>query len=680
MDTDQTFVKGVLSPEMAPSANIPSLDGVISNGPGGVSLQCGQQSNTMSDSMDVTNHDVNTGVDGNDGETFTAFVYNDVIMDRLDQDVDGLPRDLYIQTLLKSTHGCEETLSIYRSKLAERAKHCENGPKGTLIARKNTNKRSVIEKYATDCHSLSQFLNGCMPDIDDIFKPASRRDTVNTGAAPNTPASVSRVEGVTMQSEISTIKNTIVSLLTDVNMLKSDMAKAKADILDISQSMKSGITHIENELSACKVNIDKHLFPKHTKDEDTACKSLSEGIAKVSLLVTSLDKHRQSIVNKMGEIDVNVRDNANGVEQLRDLFTAGNNTMRSHVSDLTRRQDETQTIIDSTQKKTCDAESAASRSSNGLNAVKRQIKDIESKLSENGVTKLEDCFQKLSSHISTKLNDMCTTIIEITKSSYTIGNNNVASSAPTDKHNNGPPPPIFHMPGLTRGSADANFVRTHPTNVTSDLWTGPSSHTLTLSNHRNTQPPVIVIDDNDAISTASTEHDRRQRSGREQPVCVTIECSDSNRDSANDATRRNTNISSATQCPTDVSHENGDGNAGRSREVSSGNSDVQAKFRGVSRHKLAKYYVGNIDLDATENDIHDFLIQNDVKCTQFTLFNSRNTDSLSAYIAIWEEHGHIVEDPHFWPDGVSCRQWITRPQHRRGKNQRNNVNGGYSQY
>ncbi len=80
----------------------------------------------------------------------------------------------------------------------------KNGPKGTLIARKNTNKRSVIEKYATDCHSLSQFLNGCMPDIDDIFKPASRRDTVNTGAAPNTPASVSRVEGVTMQSEIST--------------------------------------------------------------------------------------------------------------------------------------------------------------------------------------------------------------------------------------------------------------------------------------------------------------------------------------------------------------------------------------------------------------------------------------------------------------------------------------------
>ncbi len=155
MDTDHTLVKGVYSPEFARPENVhhPSIEQVASNGNGAPSLQCGQSSITHSvqrgDTLVLNGNDVNTDVNEDD-EPLIAYVYSDVITDRLDQYVDGLPRDLYVQTLLKSTHSCEETLSMYRLKLSERAKQCENGPSGTLITRKNTTKKCASEKYALD--------------------------------------------------------------------------------------------------------------------------------------------------------------------------------------------------------------------------------------------------------------------------------------------------------------------------------------------------------------------------------------------------------------------------------------------------------------------------------------------------------------------------------------------------
>ncbi len=235
-----------------------------------------------------------------------------------------------------------------------------------------------------------------------------------------------------MQSELSVIKNTVISLLTDVNLLKSDMLKAKSDILEISNTMKSGISNIEKELTACKVNIDTNLFPKLAKDKAFSCKSLSEGIAKISSLVISLEKNRHSMTAKLAEVDVNVRDNANGVDHVRDLLTSGNNTTKSHVKELQQQQKLTQSAVESTERKACDAESAVNRSANGINVVKRQIKDIENKISENNMSNLEDCFKSLALDIGAQITHMCSTVIEVTKSSCNAKTTNGMSSASTE--------------------------------------------------------------------------------------------------------------------------------------------------------------------------------------------------------------------------------------------------------
>ncbi|MES9903947.1 MAG: hypothetical protein ABW168_14885 [Sedimenticola sp.] len=628
---------------LTPMNNVPFSGNVpVSQGfgqfydPGMASLQCGQQVNIPCDQMTDLAGSSQSGLHTETGETFTAVAYNDeVIVARLDHEVNGLPKDMYIETLLTATHSCEETLAMYRIKLAERAKQCDNGPKGTLINRKNTNKSCISEKYAIDCHSLSQFLNGSRPDVDDVIKhyQSRRRDTINSTRTE------SQTENVAMQSEIAGIKNSIVSLLTDVNMLKSDMSKIKSDISAISSSMKKDIKSVQKELLQCKANIDKNLFPNLASHEEYASKSLSEGIAKISTMVNGLEKNRNALAKRTSEIDVSVRDNMNGIEQLRDMANSGNSTLKSRVKDIEQKQTETQTLVKTTQKQMSDNESAINRSVLTVDTVKRQVKDVE-KGNTKSMSKMEDCFRSLSIDLCEKINEMCSTVIDITKTAHNVESNTGASSTAAGSRANGHEPAMFNMPGLAQMPNTLQFTRENPNSVPPGDPPLPKSKPAKYNTRTNAHVHTIEIDDTDSI--VSIESDSRPVA--ETPAVVSIECRLS--DKQND------------------------------KQVNAGSS----RFRAVVRHNLAKYYVGNIDLDATDDDFHEFLQEFGVKCTQLTLFNSRNSESLSAYIAIWDEHSHIVEDSNFWPDGVTCRHWITRPQTNRRRNTRNDHNGGYNQY
>ncbi len=107
------------------------------------------------------------------------------------------------------------------------------------------------------------------------------------------------------------------------------------------------------------------------------------------------------------------------------------------------------------------------------------------------------------------------------------------------------------MPGLTRASPSAPFKR----NQTKVAATNKQTQSRTAT---TTPRDVIEIEDTDVISVASTEHDRRQASDREHPICVTVEY--------------------------------GNGNPAASNRDNGG---AQTRFRGVARHNLTKYYVGN---------------------------------------------------------------------------------------
>ena len=115
---------------------------------------------------------------------------------------------------------------------------------------------------------------------------------------------------------------------------------------------------------------------------------------------------------------------------------------------------------------------------------------------------------------------------------------------------------------------------------------------------------------------------------------------------------------------------------------SSGKPD--GRFKGVLRRKVKHYFLNGIDPESNEDGVRDFLTENEVTFSTVKVFKPRRGDSLAAKITVWEEHAYIVESESFWPTGVTCKQWMTKPELRFAYKQRTDAenldNENYNRY
>lgn len=90
------------------------------------------------------------------------------------------------------------------------------------------------------------------------------------------------------------------------------------------------------------------------------------------------------------------------------------------------------------------------------------------------------------------------------------------------------------------------------------------------------------------------------------------------------------------------------------------NTKQEDVFVGVTYRKTARYYLSGILKESSRSGIANYIESKGVKITHLMLFKPKYSKSrLSAKINIPLEFGQIVESPNFWPEGVSCRQWIS---------------------
>ena len=83
-------------------------------------------------------------------------------------------------------------------------------------------------------------------------------------------------------------------------------------------------------------------------------------------------------------------------------------------------------------------------------------------------------------------------------------------------------------------------------------------------------------------------------------------------------------------------------------------------FTGVTKKRTARYYVSGIDPKSTRSGIITYLEQRDVHVTFLRLFNTKhNSYRTAAKLNVSESSASIVESPNFWPNGISCRKWIS---------------------
>ena len=399
-DSEETFVKQVYSPpnfhELKP------IDHDSSD------FQCGQTNFQVNDDCSQQEGDGELyDMDDNSQCDTASFQVSNVVFDQLDQDLSDLPRDNYIAKLLQSTQSCEDTISRYRIELARKAKRCRNSPSGTLITRRCTSKSSVSEKYATDCFTLWDFINGNRSDVNELFKPPMTPkprvpSIANTDAGKNSPINV----------EIQVLKDTVSQLLADVSELKTEMHQAKDSVSTFSNSMKKELTLLKNELDECKYELNKNLnseLQSVVKQSD----KLSVKLGYMMKSINKLEKSRSSFANTFDDHLIKIRDNATGIEHLNDVNTGGNLGMKHQIKELQEKVDEFQ---EQNNKLSEDNHTTESQ----VVEVRKKVNLMERKLGDAPVNRLEQAFKSLSSDISAKIDKMCSILTDANEKRNTV--------------------------------------------------------------------------------------------------------------------------------------------------------------------------------------------------------------------------------------------------------------------
>ena len=65
-----------------------------------------------------------------------TFCIDGVVVDNIDRELRGIPKDIYIRKLLELTHSSEEAVIFYREEMSRRARLQPNGPSGVIKTRR----------------------------------------------------------------------------------------------------------------------------------------------------------------------------------------------------------------------------------------------------------------------------------------------------------------------------------------------------------------------------------------------------------------------------------------------------------------------------------------------------------------------------------------------------------------
>ena len=79
----------------------------------------------------------------------------------------------------------------------------------------------------------------------------------------------------------------------------------------------------------------------------------------------------------------------------------------------------------------------------------------------------------------------------------------------------------------------------------------------------------------------------------------------------------------------------------------------------MTRKKIGKFYIGNIELDVSEEIIVEYLCKRGVSPTFVKLMKNRvHTYIQGAQINVPGDQIYIVEKQEFWPKPIYVREWI----------------------
>ena len=140
---------------------------------------------------------------------------------KLDEIPVNLPGDLYVEQVVEKTNNCEETIAMYRSILAKKARMSEKCPNGPLYRRRTTNLETSSKRYANDCYALQSFIDNDDPKVLSEIIVKKRTIIKSEPAEQNTPV----IRLSSLKIEIAELKSEILDLKSTVYAFKSEQTK-----------------------------------------------------------------------------------------------------------------------------------------------------------------------------------------------------------------------------------------------------------------------------------------------------------------------------------------------------------------------------------------------------------------------------------------------------------------------
>ena len=206
---------------------------------------------------------------------------NQEIYEQLDQSLVNQPREIYIETFLKSTHENEGYLESYRRILYDRACSIEGFPKGKLISRRDTSKCKSTHKLPSDCFVLQMFISGDNSEIESIFSKSSIK-----------------TEPDQSQSEI----NTNYALANDIASIKASIHTANMKIDNLEQKVKkleSEIQQKDKTIQQLKGKLDSTVVKTSRLDDEQRTKFAT---------LDAFRKRTKTVLDSIGEFDNHVNE------------------------------------------------------------------------------------------------------------------------------------------------------------------------------------------------------------------------------------------------------------------------------------------------------------------------------------------------------------------------------------
>ncbi|KAH3828882.1 hypothetical protein DPMN_130866 [Dreissena polymorpha] len=315
----------------------------------------------------------------------SSFQVDDVVFDRLNNELFGLVKDAYISKLLDMSENNDSTLPQYRQDLSRRARLCEHCPTGILKERRGANRS---KRYAEDCYLLQQFLDGNVTNVDDLYR-SQHAVIVNSQLTP--------ARNQTQDRNMIDLKETVAFLKAEVSLLKTNMCKVNENM----ETLHNDLHTVKSELQSCSNIISKHLDVSNSNTDNLV---LSNGILAISRTLMKLEKSRNTLSDNISALQTTVRDNSICIEQLKDAETSIKNSNKIMVNDVTQR------LQDDITRSTSDTISKSEHEA-VLKSVHTRLKQCEHKIaSDNFGERVESVLEKFTSTISSKLDRVCNSI------------------------------------------------------------------------------------------------------------------------------------------------------------------------------------------------------------------------------------------------------------------------------